>query len=561
VPATGSEADRRRRIRFGPARPRLSLRLRLTLLYGACFVIGAAAVIGLTYVIVAHSTSSQVRDLQVHGTSLHLPPFALTVETPGATESNGKPTMSVQRVQVSAKGTETITLVPSSSEAQIIKQSQKKLQLERLSSAQMARIRKGALLTSRCMRAHGLKYPDLAVGTLAGYGYAFGLRPGTHGLSQAEIGSAAFQTANKACAQLLDPYLPGVSLPDLQSDGIGAAAQKQVNVLVDRANGALSTERSRSLSILLTWLGVALGVLAIVSILLGWIVAGQGLAPMRAMTSRARRITEENLHERLSTETSEDELGELARTFDDVLVRLERSFDAQKQFVANASHELRTPVTFERTLLELALASPDADTETLRRTCERVLASNHHQQQMIESLLMLARSQSGTDVNLAVNLADLAEEAMLLRENRLSDLDVTTQLHRAMLQGDTALLERLVSNLIDNAITHNLADGGWITVETGDTGAGCWLAVSNSGALVPESAAPEIFKPFRRVDAERTATATGGAGLGLSIVQAISDVHGAAIKTSPLAGGGLRLEVRFQTKLSQSSQQSRFVVD
>jgi signal transduction histidine kinase len=345
-----------------------------------------------------------------------------------------------------------------------------------------------------------------------------------------------------------------VSVPDLQSDGIGAAAQKQVNVLVDRANGALSTERSRSLSILLTWLGVALGVLAIVSILLGWIVAGRGLAPMRAMTSRARRITEENLHERLSTETSEDELGELARTFDDVLVRLERSFDAQKQFVANASHELRTPVTFERTLLELALASPDADTETLRRTCERVLASNHHQQQMIESLLMLARSQSGTDVNLAVNLADLAEEAMLLRENRLSDLDVTTHLHRAVLQGDPALLERLVSNLIDNAITHNLAAGGWITVETGDTGAGCWLAVSNSGALVPESAAPEIFKPFRRVDAERTATAAGGAGLGLSIVQAIGDVHGAAIKTSPLAGGGLRLEVRFQTKLSQSSQ-------
>jgi signal transduction histidine kinase len=546
VAVTGSKTDVPRAIRAGLGPRRLSLRLRLTLLYGACLVVSAAAVLGLTYAIVAHSTSNQTRDLQVHGVSLHLPPSALTVNTPGVTASSGKTTMSVQSVQVSANGTEIITLVPSATEAQIIKQSQKKVMLDRLTDAQIARIRKGVLLASRCMRAHGLRYPNMAVSRLAGYGYSIGLPPHSHGLLPAEIGSEAFQAANKTCEQISDAYLPGVSVPNLHSHVIAAAAQKQVNVLVDHANGALATEHSRSLKTLLTWSGVALGILAIISTLLGWIVAGRGLAPMRAMTSRARRITEENLHERLSTGTSEDELGELARTFDDVLVRLERSFDAQKQFVANASHELRTPVTLERTLLELALASPDADAEKLRRTCERVLASNHQQQQMIEALLMLARSQSAIDANVPVDLAALAEEAMLLRESRLGDLAITSDLHPAIVHGDPALLERLLSNLIDNAITHNLSEGGWITVETGDDAvAGPWLAVSNSGPLVPESIASEIFEAFRRVDTERTATATGGVGLGLSIVQAIADVHGATIHPRPLAEGGLRVEISF----------------
>jgi signal transduction histidine kinase len=279
-------------------------------------------------------------------------------------------------------------------------------------------------------------------------------------------------------------------------------------------------------------------------ILLGWLLAGRALRPLRTMSFRARRITEENLHERLSADAGEDELGELANTFDGVLARLEHAFEAQKRFVANASHELRTPVTLEQALLEIALADPDADAETLRRTCERVLASTRQQQQMIEALLALARSQGGTDVEAPVDLADLAQDAITLRERRLDDITLATDLHPAPLTGDPALLERLVANLIDNAIIHNLVEDAWITVETGNEEAGSWLRVSNSGPEVPESMISEIFEPFRRMDGERTATAAG-LGLGLSIVRAIADLHGAAVEAGPVEGGGLRVEMRF----------------
>jgi signal transduction histidine kinase len=265
---------------------------------------------------------------------------------------------------------------------------------------------------------------------------------------------------------------------------------------------------------------------------------------MRRMTARARRITEENLHERLSADTQEGELGELATTFDGVLARLERAFSAQKRFVANASHELRTPVTVERTLLEVALADPDVDAETLRRTCERVLASTKQQQATIEALLALARSQGGTDIDAPVDLADVAQDAITLREPRLMGFTLAADLHSAPLTGDPALLERLVSNLIENAIVHNIPEDGWISVETGHERSGSWLRVSNSGPEVPEPMISEIFEPFRRLDGERTATTTG-LGLGLSIVQAIADVHEASVVATPPDGGGLRVEVRF----------------
>jgi len=325
---------------------------------------------------------------------------------------------------------------------------------------------------------------------------------------------------------------------------IASSVQQQVNVIVARANGALATQRNRSLGALLTWSAVALAIMAVISILLGWLLAGRALRPLRTMSFRARRITEENLHERLSTDAGEDELGELANTFDGVLARLEHAFEAQKRFVANASHELRTPVTLEQALLEIALADPDADAETLRRACERVLASTRQQQQMIEALLALARSQGGTDVQTTVDLADLAQDAITLREQRLHDITLATDLHPAPLAGDPALLERLVANLIDNAIIHNLVEDAWITVETGNEEVGSWLRVSNSGPEVPESMISEIFEPFRRADGERTATAAG-LGLGLSIVRAIADVHGAAVEAGPVEGGGLRVEVRF----------------
>jgi signal transduction histidine kinase len=461
VAATGSEAGPRPRPARSARAWRLSLQLRLTVLYGACFLVGAAAVLAIAYGFVAHETSSQSRHLQVRGAHVRAfganPSAVVAGRSSGASTSGGGSKRLTEQIETFPDGTEIITWTPQSPPKK---------------------------------------------------------RP----------------TA---------PSGKGSKLRRIES-----SAQKQVDLVVDRANGALTTQRSRSLSTLLTWSGVALAAMALISILLGWLLAGRALRPLRTMSSRARRITEENLHERLSGDTQDDELGELANTFDGVLARLERAFEAQKRFVANASHELRTPVTLERVLLETALANPDADATQLRQTCERVLASTEQQQQMIEALLALARSQGGTDVDAPVDLADLAQDAITLREHRFDDITVAADLHPAPLNGDPALLERLIANLIDNAIIHNLAEDGWITVETGNQKAGSWLRVSNSGAEVPEAMVSEIFEPFRRIGGERTATATG-LGLGLSIVQAIAEVHGAAIEASPVQGGGLRVEVRF----------------
>jgi signal transduction histidine kinase len=414
----------------------------------------------------------------------------------------------------------------------------------RYTAAQMTKIRAGALAMSRCMRARGLDYPNLEVAHgPSGYGVALGF---PHGLPRYHNAATSrrFTSANVACSKLLNASIPAHPAKRATVNGLSSSVQRQLNVVIERANGALTTQRSRSLRILLAWSGVALGVMAVISMLLGWLVAGRALRPLRRMTTRARRITEENLHERLSVDTQEDELGELATTFDGVLTRLGRAFDAQRRFVANASHELRTPVTVERALLEIALSDPDTDAETLRRTCERVLASTRQQQQMIEALLTLARSQGGSDVDAPADLAELAEDAIALRERRLGGLTLATDLHPAPLHGDPALLERLVANLIDNAIIHNLPADAWITVETGADDAGSWLRVSNSGPEVPEGMIPELFEPFRRMDGERTATATG-VGLGLSIVRAIADVHGAELEAGPVRGGGLRVQVRF----------------
>jgi signal transduction histidine kinase len=441
---------------------RVNLRLRLTLLSGACFLLGAAAVLALTYGLFAsHGSSSQSR-------AVPYPWAAGQVAGAIATgQASGLP-------------------LPTN--------------------------RRKVLMTQRTL-------PD-----------------GAEIITAATSGSRSSSGGGGSKAS---------ASPDVSYRRLASSLQDQLDLTVVKANNELTTQRHRSLSSLLTWSGVALGVMAVVSMLLGWLLAGRALRPLRAMTSRAREITEENLHARLSVDTREDELGELAHTFDGVLARLERAFVAQDRFVANASHELRTPVTLERALLETALANPDADADELRHTCERVLASTEQQQRMIEALLTLARSQGGTDVDAPADLAELVQDAVELREHRLVGLTLATDLHPAPLRGDPALLERLVANLIDNAIVHNGEDEAWITVETGhDDAGGSWLRVSNSGPEIPAPMISELFEPFRRVGSERTATATG-VGLGLSIVHAIADVHGAVIHAGPVQGGGLRVEVRF----------------
>jgi signal transduction histidine kinase len=300
-------------------------------------------------------------------------------------------------------------------------------------------------------------------------------------------------------------------------------------------------DRAAQLDALLTRSGVALGIMALVSIGLGWLMAGRALRPLRTMGARARGISERNLHERLALEGPDDELKELGDTFDGLLSRLENAFESQRRFVANASHELRTPITVERTLVEVALADPCANVESLRATCERVLAAGEGQERLIEALLTLARSQRGLDHSEPLDLAAVTAE--VLQKAPVDGVRVRSELGNARMSGDRALVERLVANLVDNALQHNVPSG-WLEAQTGIRDGAPTLRVANTGpAIAPEQAA-DLIEPFRRLNGDRPRHRRG-LGLGLSIVDAIASAHGAALIAKPRPGGGLAVEVRF----------------
>ncbi len=316
--------------------------------------------------------------------------------------------------------------------------------------------------------------------------------------------------------------------------------------LQQEAQIQVSAARRSQRVALLTESGVALAIMALISIALGWLLAGRALAPLRTMNARARQITEHSLHERLALDSRDDELGDLARTFDGLLARLQRAFESQRRFVANASHELRTPITLERALVEVALADPDASLHSLRVCCERVLAAGEQQERLIEALLTLARSQSGVAAQERIDLGALAAEMTAARPSNGSGPELRCTLAPAALDGDRALIERLVANLLDNAIEHNLAAGGWATVWTGMVGDRATLRVANSGEAIPPERVEELFEPFRRLDGERIgASGRVGLGLGLSIVGAIAASHHACLRTTPLPEGGLEQAICF----------------
>jgi signal transduction histidine kinase len=292
--------------------------------------------------------------------------------------------------------------------------------------------------------------------------------------------------------------------------------------------------------------GIALAIMAILSIWLGWVVAGRVLRPLRTITNAARDISASNLHRRLALEGPDDELKQLANTVDGLLGRLEASFDAQRQFVANASHELRTPLTYERALVEIALADPNATAETLRETCERVLVAGKQQERLIEALLTLSRSQRGLDQREPFDLGAVAAEVLETRrpEAQHKQLRIDTALDPAPTSGDAALGERLVANLVDNAVRHNV-HGGRIEVATGTKNGHAVLSVANSGPVVPSRELDGLFQPFQRLAQDRNNGQHDSLGLGLSIVQAIATAHGATLTPRARPEGGLAIEVRF----------------
>jgi signal transduction histidine kinase len=304
-------------------------------------------------------------------------------------------------------------------------------------------------------------------------------------------------------------------------------------------------ERHADLHHLLVEYVLTLAVLAVISAAAGWLVAGRLLRPLRKITAAARDISVSNLHERLAMHGPEDELKELGDTFDSLLGRLERAFRSQRQFIANASHELRTPLTLERTLLEAALADPSPTTQTWRSACERALAAGQQQERLIEALLTLAHSQAGPGQHEPLDLAKIAGQVLAAHQAaaQAQGLHVTAALGTAHARGSPPLIERLITNLIDNAIRHNIPNGH-LAITTGTSHGHATLSVHNTGPLVPAVETDHIFQPFHQLDADRSRR-KGGFGLGLSIVQAVAAAHTAATVVRARPEGGLEITVRF----------------
>jgi signal transduction histidine kinase len=307
-------------------------------------------------------------------------------------------------------------------------------------------------------------------------------------------------------------------------------------------------QRSADLRVLAIVSVIALAIMAAVSMGLGWLVAGRVLRPLRTITTAARDISATDLHRRLALEGPDDEFKELGDTFDGLLGRLDASFQSQRQFVANASHELRTPLARLKTLAQVALADPHASVASLRAAHERVLASEQRLEELIEALLNLASSERGLGPHGSIDLAAVTEEAIATRreEIELQRLELSVALEGAHVQGDRRLIERLVANLLDNAIRHNTTEGR-VDVTTATAAAGAVLSVANSGPVIASAELERLQRPFQRLGDERIAQG-GGHGLGLSIVHAIATAHGATLVIEPRPAGGLHAEVRFPAK-------------
>ena len=308
----------------------------------------------------------------------------------------------------------------------------------------------------------------------------------------------------------------------------------------------VSQQHSADADALLAASWVTLVVTAVVSAVLGWFLAGRVLRPLRQMTAAAQTISAGNLHARLAVTGPDDEFRQLGDTFDDLLGRLDASFATQRRFVANAAHELRTPLTVERTLLQIALSDPDASVASLRATCEELLASGRDHERLLDSLLTLAASERGLQSREPIDLARIADSVLesFRPEIERQSLTLTAELGPAGLSGDYALVERLVANLVDNAVRYNKPEGR-IEVRTSAQAGRAVLAVVNTGAPIPpEEEIDWLFEPFRRVTPDRTA-ADGHHGLGLSIVRAVATAHAATVTASRGPDGGLAITVSF----------------
>ena len=312
--------------------------------------------------------------------------------------------------------------------------------------------------------------------------------------------------------------------------------------------------RADALNSILVISAAALLVLVVVAGGLGWVLAGRALQPLRQITATARGIADRSLHQRVGMQGPQDEIKDLADTLDAMLERLDRAFDSQARFIANASHELRTPLAINRTLIEVAMLKEAANDTALTQLGTNLLAINQRHERLIDGLLMLASSEQELAAPEEVDLEEVARNVLTEAAMRAqaAGVEVRANFASAVCSGDPVLLERLVQNLIDNAIRYNLPQGGWISVETStDVQGRAQLSVENTGPVIPSYEVPRLFEPFRRLaSTERQADVGGslgrrGAGLGLSIVRSIVASHGGEVQASAREAGGLAIAISF----------------
>ena len=310
---------------------------------------------------------------------------------------------------------------------------------------------------------------------------------------------------------------------------------------LDQRASELSALRGASL--------IGLGVLAIASVGLGWLVSGRALRPVRSITEAARQASELRLGQRLALAGPDDELKQLADTFDVMLERLDAAFTSQKRFVANAAHELRTPLTAMRTAIEVTLSKPTRTPDQLEAMATQVKRSVERAEATIEALLTLATSELGPAAQEPVDLATAAEDAVDATHTAIDQrhIKVDAALEPARARGDRVLLERMIANLVENAVRHN-NPGGWIGIRTIQRPDSAVFEIANTGPSIPAEHIPTLFEPFARE--KQRLNSPDGVGLGLSIASAIARAHNATITARPRSGGGLEMSVTIPTSPS-----------
>ncbi|SEC54495.1 Signal transduction histidine kinase [Streptomyces sp. 2224.1] len=330
--------------------------------------------------------------------------------------------------------------------------------------------------------------------------------------------------------------LGNISCPDLPS----VASLDEINSALGRC---LRNQRAQALHTFLNSSVLALLGLTVVAFAFGYAMAGRVLSPLGRITRTAQRVAGSDLHRRIELGGPDDELKELADTFDEMLDRLDRAFESQRRFVSNASHELRTPLAINRTLLEVQLADPGASPE-LAQLGKTLLATNERSEQLVEGLLLLARSENKVVDKKPVDVAEVASQAVeqTREEAQAKGVALRGVREQVFVQGNGVLLERIALNLVQNAVRYNVPEEGWVEVTVQPQPGCAVLVVSNTGPVVPAYEVENLFEPFRRLRTERTGS-DKGVGLGLSIVRSVVRAHDGTITARPREGGGLVMRV------------------